>query len=166
MGLPKVPKQLAYAKTPSTILRFRLRLALWATVSFTSEIWCSNGVFMKSIFTSNCWEYARRGLWSGERIFCPVCDMLGVSLFQSVSKVSFRRGSVEIYHKWICYWKRRQTQHILLRSLSLKLALGQLIFFFENFRTQGRDHIWPFVHDFGGCLSAEQYGPYLLQRAP
>ena len=67
--------------------------------------WCSNGVFSSEIYIHKQLLENTHGVRTFDPeeadFFCPsLCDMLGVSLFQSVSKVSFPgRGSVEIYHK-------------------------------------------------------------------
>jgi putative beta-1,4-xylosyltransferase IRX10 len=108
-------------------------LPLWAnTLIHKRNPWCSKGVFSSEIYIHNQLLKNAHGVRTfnpeeADFFFVPVYATCLV--YRSFSQFPKYRFLVEEVLKFIInempYWKR----------------------------TQGRDHIWPFVHDFGGCLS-------------
>jgi putative beta-1,4-xylosyltransferase IRX10 len=128
----------SFGTTSSLDERFNFKiyvyeLPLWANVLIRKRNpWCNNGVFSSEIYVHKQLLDNVHGVrtWDPEQadfFFIPVYATCLV--YRSFSQFPKYRFLIEEVLRYIInempYWKR----------------------------TQGRDHIWPFVHDFGGCLS-------------
>jgi putative beta-1,4-xylosyltransferase IRX10 len=108
-------------------------LPLWAnSLVYKRHPWCSHGVFSSEIYVheqllNNVHNVRTWDPELADFFYVPVYATCLV--YRSFSQFPKYRFLVEEVLKYIInempYWKR----------------------------SQGRDHIWPFVHDFGGCLS-------------